>query len=119
MTHPTVAELRPIDLFDGLSDAELGDVAAVATIREHAPGETIADHRTGEQAVYLLLDGTGEALNTVGDREDPAGDHVSPTWIGAIAVVIAIALQHHHAGGCLHHMVVAAAIGPRPALSPG
>jgi len=89
MAQATVAELRPIDLFDELDDRRLAEVAAATEIRTYAAGEVIADHRRGEQALYLLLEGTGEAFTDLSGRSDSAGDHVAPTWIGAISVLTA------------------------------
>jgi signal transduction histidine kinase len=89
MATATVAQLRPMDLFDDLDDAALADVAAATEIRDYARGELIADHRSGEQAVYLLIEGTGEAFTDLNGHDEPAGDHVGPTWIGAISVITA------------------------------
>jgi signal transduction histidine kinase len=91
-SQATVAELRAIDLFDDLDDDALADFAAASEIREYARGELVADHRSGEQAVYLLIEGTGEAFTEINGRDEPAGDHVAPTWIGAISVVTAAPL---------------------------
>ena len=42
MSQPTVAELRPIDLFDSLDEDGLAQVARRAVVKEYAPGEVIA-----------------------------------------------------------------------------
>ena len=42
MSQPTVAELRPIDLFDSLDEDGLAQVARRAVVKEYAPGDVIA-----------------------------------------------------------------------------
>jgi signal transduction histidine kinase len=87
MSQPTVAELRPVDLFDGLDDDGLAEVARRAVTGEYAQGDVIAAQGEGESGVYLLLDGTAEAFTETNGRLEPSGDHVSPTWLGAIAAL--------------------------------
>jgi signal transduction histidine kinase len=87
MSHPAIEELRPIDLFDGLDDAHLADVAARAELHEYKAGESVAREGELEYAVYLLLDGTAEAFREVNGGAEPSGEHASPTWMGAIAAL--------------------------------
>jgi signal transduction histidine kinase len=88
VSAPTVAELRPIDLFDGLDDDRLAEVAAASEeIRDYAPGEAIAQQGQGDGGVYLVLEGTADAFTERDGRLEPAGEHVAPTWIGAIAAL--------------------------------
>jgi signal transduction histidine kinase len=82
----TVADLRPVDLFDDLDDDQLAEWAAVATPRDVAPGDVIAE-QGGRPAAVLLLDGIAEALLVAGDRTESAGRHHAPTWMGAISVL--------------------------------
>jgi signal transduction histidine kinase len=81
----TPAELRAIDLFDGLDDAELEEWAAVATVRDVAPGGIIAEQGLEPPGLQLLLEGEAQSLMTVGDHLEPVGHQVAPTWMGAIA----------------------------------
>jgi signal transduction histidine kinase len=87
MSSATVAQLRPVDLFDGLSDAELEPWAAAAELVRVPRGETTAEQ--GQPPVFqLLLEGTLEALAVGADgRAEPVSEHRAPTWIGAIAVL--------------------------------
>jgi signal transduction histidine kinase len=87
MSAPTIDELRPIDLFDGLDDEHLADVAARAVLHDYKAGELVAREGELEYAVFLLLDGTAEAFRDVNGRPEPSGEHASPTWMGAIAAL--------------------------------
>jgi signal transduction histidine kinase len=83
----TLADLRPIDLFDDLDDDELADWVAVARRRDVAAGDVIAEQGQEVPGVQLLLEGTAQALIREGDRTQPVGRQHSPTWMGAIAVL--------------------------------
>lgn len=87
MSAPSPQELRPIDLFEGLDEETLADVAAHARVHEYAAGDLIAEDGQIDHAVYLLLDGTAATFTTGEGRVDPASSHVAPTWLGAIAAV--------------------------------
>jgi signal transduction histidine kinase len=87
VSSPTVEELRLFDLLEGLDDDALADVAAHATIREFRAGDLIAEDGSVEHSVYLLLEGTAETFAMTGGTYEPSGDHVSPTWLGAIAAL--------------------------------
>ncbi|MGO9488235.1 MAG: sensor histidine kinase [Solirubrobacteraceae bacterium] len=87
MSSPTIEELRAFDLFEGLDDARLADVAAHAEIADYEPGDLIADQGQVEHAVYLLLDGTAETFTETDGRAEPSGEHVAPTWLGAIGAL--------------------------------
>ena len=82
----TAADLRPVDLFDDLDDDQLAEWAAVATARDVETGGLIAEQ--GRQTAFvMLLEGTAEALLVDGERTEPVGRQVAPTWMGAIAVL--------------------------------
>ncbi len=83
----TVADLRPIDLFDELSDAELEPWAAAAELRELEPGVIV--HEQGElgSGVHFLLAGRLRISMLDGDRDEPVGHQEAPTWFGAIAAL--------------------------------
>jgi signal transduction histidine kinase len=85
--NPTVEQLRAIDLFDDLDDAEVQRFAQDAELRQLPPGAVVAEQGK-PQGFHLLLAGSLD-LAVV----DPAGQvelvsqQVAPTWIGAIVVV--------------------------------
>jgi signal transduction histidine kinase len=89
MNHPTVADLRPIDLFTELSDEELQSWCDAAELKEKIPAGTVMakqdETRTG---LILILEGTMEALVQDGAGDEPIGAHVAPTWMGAIPTLI-------------------------------
>ncbi len=88
MSHPTVEQLRAIDLFEDLSDAELERWAQAAELRELEPGATVAERGEGVPAFHLVLAGSleGYALDSAG-RAEPVGRHSAPTWVGAVTVL--------------------------------
>ncbi len=88
MSHPRVEQLRAIDLFEGLSDAELELWAQAAELRELEPGAAVAEQGRPSPGFNLVLEGSLEAF-AVDDsgRVEPVGIHQSPTWVGAIAVL--------------------------------
>jgi signal transduction histidine kinase len=88
MTGPvTLAELRSVDLFDGIDDEQLGEWLAVAQLREVAPGELIVEEHDHVPGLMLLLDGTAYTQLASRGRPEPLGRQVAPTWIGAISVL--------------------------------
>jgi signal transduction histidine kinase len=88
MTHPTVEQLRSIDLFEGLSEAELEQWAQAAHVRELAPGTSVAEQGKPSPAFHLVLSGSLEAFQVDAEgRAEPVGEHRAPTWVGAIAVL--------------------------------
>ena len=84
---PTPGELRALDLFDGLDDAQLAAWAAAADPYTVQAGEIVA--RQGDEApgLTLVLEGTLQAILVTDGREEPLGEHVAPTWIGAVAAM--------------------------------
>jgi signal transduction histidine kinase len=87
VTAPSVAELRRIDLFDDLDDAELRRWADAAEVLELAPGDLLAEQGRPASAFHLLLEGSVRAIRVVDGTFEPVGTHVAPTWMGAIAVL--------------------------------
>jgi signal transduction histidine kinase len=84
----TLADLRAIDLFDDLDDAELGRWLPVAYAQEAQPGDALAEQGEVPPGVILLFEGTAQALLLDPARaERVGGRHRAPTWIGAIAVL--------------------------------
>jgi signal transduction histidine kinase len=80
----SVADLRSVDLFDGLDDVALAEWAAVATWRHADPGAVVVDSGQEAGGLICLLDGTLQAFARDGERYEPTGRQQSPTWIGAV-----------------------------------
>ncbi len=88
MNRPTVEQLRPIDLFDGLTDAELEQWAGAARLRQLAAGDTATEQGRRSPAFHLILAGSLEAYAVDAQgRAEPVGEHAAPTWVGAISVL--------------------------------
>jgi signal transduction histidine kinase len=87
MSHPAGADLRDFDLFAELTDEQLESWAAVAELAKFPAGTMLVEQGASSPQLTLLLEGTVEALVSNGDLLDPVGDHVAPTWIGAIAAL--------------------------------
>jgi signal transduction histidine kinase len=87
VSHPTIAELREVDLFSELDDEQLAAWARSAVLEELAAGAVIAEQGDASPGLSVILQGTVEALFIEGDRIEPLGDHVGPTWMGAIATL--------------------------------
>jgi signal transduction histidine kinase len=83
----TLEELRGVDLFDDLTDEELGLWVAVTKVREVPAGERIAEPDGVPLGVQLLLRGSAQGYRLDGDRAEPTGRQRAPTWMGAIAVL--------------------------------
>ncbi|HEX5195280.1 MAG TPA: ATP-binding protein [Solirubrobacteraceae bacterium] len=82
--HPTIAELRTIDLLAGLDDEQLQAWSDAAELYEVGDGAIVS--REGEESLgtILLFEGTLRGTMRDGEREEPLSDQVAPTWIGAI-----------------------------------
>jgi len=87
MNHPTPGELREVDLFAELDEDQLAQWAAAATVEELPVGAIVIDQGDPSPGLNILLSGTIEGLVIDGDREEPAGDHLAPTWMGAISTL--------------------------------
>jgi signal transduction histidine kinase len=81
----TAADLRTVDLFDGISDDELGAWLEVVEERVVEPGEVIAESDGPVKGALLLLEGRGQNYVVEAGRAEPMGEQVAPTWLGAIA----------------------------------
>ncbi len=85
MNHPSVQQLRPVDLFDGLSDAELQAWAQAAELRRLSPGTPVTVPNQPDGSLHLLLEGTLESLSIGEDGStEPLDKHLAPTWVGAV-----------------------------------
>jgi signal transduction histidine kinase len=83
----TLAELRRVDLFDGIDDEQLGEWLAVAQLREAPPGELIVEEQDHVPGLMLLLEGTAATYMASRGRSEAIGRQIAPTWIGAISVL--------------------------------
>jgi signal transduction histidine kinase len=83
-TSVTVADLRPVDLFDGLDDEQLARWAAAARMYTVAPGEVFVEAGSLGQGLHLILDGRIAIFVVHDDHVEPEGVNVAPTWVGAI-----------------------------------
>jgi signal transduction histidine kinase len=83
----TLAQLRTIDLFDDTTDEDLALWVAVARPVDVEPGDVIAQQAEEPVGVYMLLTGEVQTVRLDGDRVEPIGRQIAPTWMGAIAVL--------------------------------
>jgi len=72
----TVADLRPVDLFDGIDDEQLQRWVDVAEERRYEPGTIIAEGYKPPPGVHILLEGTVRTMIVHGDRTEPVGRHL-------------------------------------------
>ena len=82
--NPTIAELRSIDLFGELDDAEVADWAAHAVVHEAKPGEVVSSEGDVSRGVLLLFSGNLRGTIHAGAIDEPMVDQIAPTWIGAV-----------------------------------
>jgi len=83
----TLADLREVDLFDGLTDPELQRWVDVAQLEEHEVGDILSEQGEPARGLTLLLDGDVRMLIVDGSRTEPMGHQHAPTWIGAVALI--------------------------------
>jgi signal transduction histidine kinase len=88
----TIADLRPIDLFDDLGDEELAQWARVAKLHEFAAGDVLVDQGQIMPSFWLVFEGTIDAQLVERGRPESTAEHVAPTWIGAIPVLTETAI---------------------------
>jgi signal transduction histidine kinase len=86
-TAVKAADLRPVDLFDELDDQELAEWAAAANWREVDAGGIVIDTGKEPEGTLCLLEGTLQIFRPDGDRLEPVGNQVAPTWIGAVPTI--------------------------------
>jgi signal transduction histidine kinase len=89
----TVAELRAIDLFDGVADEQLAGWVAAAEERWYEPGEALVTAGDADVSFSLLLDGAFDAYFVVDGREQQENRHTAPTWVGAILAISDVEAQ--------------------------
>jgi signal transduction histidine kinase len=88
MSEPVkLAELRSVDLFDDIDDEQLAEWVPVASAEELEPGELIFEQDEDPPGLKLLLEGEAIVVRIEGERTEPVGRQIAPTWMGAIAVL--------------------------------
>jgi CRP-like cAMP-binding protein len=80
-------DLRRVDLFGQLSDAELEQWAAVTEPRDAEDGELLLEQGMLSPGLLLLFDGTVDTQLSIDGRIEPGTQNTGPTWIGAIAAL--------------------------------
>jgi signal transduction histidine kinase len=80
-------ELKAIDLFEGVDDAELQRWADAAEPFAVTKGEIVIEQGTPIKGLYLLLEGTLESTVASDGRNEHLGHQRPPTWMGAIAAL--------------------------------
>jgi signal transduction histidine kinase len=83
----TLAELRSVDLFDDIDDEQLAEWVPVASAEELEPGDLIFEQDEDPPGLKLLLEGEAIVVRIEGERTEPVGRQIAPTWMGAIAVL--------------------------------
>jgi signal transduction histidine kinase len=83
----TLAELRAIDLFDDVDDAQLQEWLAVARPHVYEPGEVLAEQGEAPPGVQFLLEGSVETFLVDQERSERVGRQQAPTWMLAIAAM--------------------------------
>ncbi len=109
--HPSLQDLRSVDLLADLDDAQLRRWAQASELHEVASGTTITREGDDSLGTILLFAGTLHGTVRDGDREEPLSDQVGPTWVGAIQtltgdLVNGLTLR---AAGPVRYAIVAAA----------
>jgi signal transduction histidine kinase len=86
--HPSIAQLRALDLLEGCSEQELSLWARAAELRDVPAGAVVSEQGVDPPAVNFVLEGALEAIAIDEQgREEAVGEHRAPTWVGAIAAV--------------------------------
>ncbi len=81
-----LAELRRLPLFDGLDDAQLGDLLAAATEQPTRRGELLFHEGRPADDWWVLLEGTVALIRQVGTEESVLGYMTEPgQWAGGFA----------------------------------
>jgi signal transduction histidine kinase len=83
----TVADLRPVDLFDELDDHQLAEWAAAASWRQAAVGDVVIEAGQDPSGLICLLEGSLQIFVHDGERLEPTGHQHAPTWIGAVSTL--------------------------------
>ncbi len=85
--RPTLEELRRIDLFDDLGQAQLELWQSIAEVRRLPADAVVAEARDAAAGVFLLLEGEVQGLVFESGRLEPITRQAAPTWMGAITAM--------------------------------
>jgi signal transduction histidine kinase len=83
----TLEDLRAVDLFDDLDDAELAEWLSLARPVSVPAGGVIAEQDEEPIGLQLLFEGEAQALMLNQGKSEQVGRQRAPTWMGAIAVL--------------------------------
>jgi signal transduction histidine kinase len=83
----SVADLKRVDLFDGLDDAALAEWSEVAVAFNVADGEIVAEADASPRGLLLLLEGRTRMYKVADERFEPMGHMDAPTWMQAVAAL--------------------------------
>jgi len=83
----TLDDLRRIDLFDDLDDAELERWRSATQAFNVPADEIVAEQDASARGLLLLLEGRVRMYRVVDERFDPIGHMDAPTWMQAIAAL--------------------------------
>ncbi len=108
-------DLRSVDLFEDLTDAELEQWAAVAQPRDVEDGELLLEQGVRSPGLLLLFEGDVNTQVSVDGHFEPGTQNTGPTWIGAIAALTETALPINAlAAGPCRIAIVPRAVVHRP-----
>ena len=88
----TVADLRPVDLFDELDDEAVAEWAAVSQWRTAAVDEIVVEVGESAEGLLCLLEGDMQVFASDGNRFEPVAHQSAPNWLGAIPTLLEIDL---------------------------
>jgi signal transduction histidine kinase len=83
----SVADLKRVDLFDGLDDAALAQWSEAAIAFSVADGEIVAEADASPRGLLLLLEGRTRMYKIADERYEPMGHMEAPTWMQAVAAL--------------------------------
>jgi signal transduction histidine kinase len=83
----TLEDLRQMDLFTELDDAQLERWRAVTQSFRVPDGAIIAEQDASPRGLLLLFEGRTRMLKITDERFDPIGHMDAPTWMQAIAAI--------------------------------
>ena len=78
-------ELKRLDLFEGLTDDQLDEWAAITEIRAAEDDELLLAQGVDSPGPLLLFEGRTKATQVYNGVAEPMTPNSAPTWIGAIA----------------------------------
>lgn len=97
-----IDQLKRLDLFEGLTDDELAEWAAVTEIRDAKDDEQLLVQGVESPGPLLLFEGKTKGTQVFNGVAEPTSPNFAPTWIGAIAAMTesAVPLNVYADGPC-------------------